>query len=102
MLNIDSLLTFLLPYRASEAEVDFHANLVLTAYREFYDQFEATGYRNRELLLNLKKRTRYSMHVLFWQRPSFWLHIITFRSHAWNMKKAVTPLDKTAEVLEMP
>jgi hypothetical protein len=101
---LDLLLTslLLLPYRASKAEVKFHEALVLNDYREFYDHFEATGYRDRDSLRRLNKYTRYSMQILFWQSNKIWREVCLFRYRAWHLKKRVTSLENVRKVLIAP
>ena len=89
-----TLLTLLLPYRATPFEMEFHIQFVLRAYRDYYERLAATGLRDRKVLAKIKNYTAYSMSFLFWHRPALWVRVRRFHTRLLRMKKAVLPLDE--------
>jgi len=97
-----TLLTLLLPYWASPAELDFHEQFVLTTYREYYDCLAATGLRDRKVLAQIKKKTAYSMSMLLWRHPAIWIKVRRFHHRLLRLKKSVIPLDEVPKLLKTP
>ena len=97
-----SLLTLLLPYRATPFELEFHTKFVLRAYGDYYEHLAATGLRDRKVLSQLKKKTAYSMSVLLFRRPLVWLRVRSFHRKLLRMKKSVIPLDEVPKLLKTP
>ena len=58
-----TLLTLLLPYRATPFELEFHTEFVLRAYREYYECLAATGLRDRKVLAQIKKKSLQHVHA---------------------------------------
>lgn len=87
------LLTLLLPYWATSFELDFHVQLVLRAYRDYYERLAATGLRDRRVLVKIKNQTAYSMSILMWHRPVLWARIVRFHHRLLRLKKSVVPLE---------
>lgn len=96
-----SLLTLLLPSRATVEEIAFHRDLVLSRYRDYYGSLRATGYRDRETLRHLKRMTAYSMSMLRWRESQVWHSIRRFQHLVWGLPHVI-PLDKIEKILRMP
>lgn len=88
-----SLLTLLLPYWATPAELEFHTQFVLCAYGDYYEHLAATGFRDRTALTKVKKRTAYSMSILFWRKPELWRSIREFHRQVAGLRKSLLPLE---------
>lgn len=97
-----TLLTLLLPYWASPAELDFHEQFVLTTYREYYDCLVGSGYRDHKVVSKIKKQTAYSMSMLFWRKPGLWMKIRRFHKQVVRLKKSVLPLKGALELPKLP
>lgn len=97
-----TLLTLLLPYRATPFELEFHTEFVLRAYREYYERLAATGLRDRKVLAQIKKKTAYSMSMLLWRHPAIWIKVRRFHHRLLRLKKSVIPLDEVPKLLKTP
>lgn len=94
-----TLLTLLLPYRATKLEVDFHTQFVICAYRDYYDRLVATGFRDYNVLAKIRNQTAYSMSFLFWYHPIIWFDIRQLHKRLLKLKKSVVPLDEIPKPL---
>jgi hypothetical protein len=99
---LQALLTSLLPCSETQRKLDFHEQFVLDTYRGYFQVVAGTGLRDRRVLSGIKKKTAYSMSILFWHRHNVWGQVHRFHHKLLWLKKSVIPLNDVPKLLKFP